>query len=503
MHMEGQQSRTAWGSLCRQRRLLAGRRWNHAQRRIVFAALALWPFACLAGSQPSGDEACPVVPQRSEPALEVAHLRDLCAPLWERLSNDCMAALDGIYLYRDVTRNWHSEPLEDPADGDEGPWAPLPFSDRIVWRDVFDDPMGLRMAVEDAMTEPQCRAMRDDAPHALREVCAADAFARLSVLHRACGRTLYWDGSTYHDGWAAEWKLEREYLAEDAHGLDHAQRVARLDESELHFAWRLAKCRTVPTAAMERVIGLHAPHHRLNIQDTELLVVAARLGSVWANTQIGGDDAELDAAATANVALADLRRAVGAALGNDDSPQMYLPYLLAAREHDLRTGALLDWSELEQRFSEAALSHAQPALDRLLREGWQAMQEGPITDTTWPWAIVPPVVDTRYIHRQLDSRGNERWQYEDGTEEWIDRAGKHHLRDPDSDETITMYHGPLQDRRQPSLRSWLDENGRQRWLDVDGVEHWIDADDAEHWIDFSGTEWILLPLGTPFPKEAE
>ena len=165
------------------------------------------------------------------------------------------------------------------------------------------------------MTEPQCRVMRTDAPHELREVCAADAFARLSTLHRACGRTLYWDGSTYHDGWAAEWELEREYLAEDAHGLDHAQRVARLDESELHFAWRLAKCRTVPTAAMERVIGLHAPHHRLNIQDTELLVVAARLGSVLANTQVGGGDAELDAAATANVALAYLRRAVGAALG--------------------------------------------------------------------------------------------------------------------------------------------------------------------------------------------
>ena len=458
-----------------------------AVRRVAY--LAMWSCACWAAPQPGTKEASGA-PQRLPPALEVAETRELCTPLWGGLSSECMAALDGIYLHRDVTRNRHSEPLRDPAVGDERrPWHPLPVEDRIVWHDVFSRPMELRHAVEDAMADSRCLATSSDALHGLREACAADAFARLSVLHRACGRILYWDGSEHHDGWAAEWALERQALAEDAAPELYGQRLARLDESELHFAWRVAKCRVVPRESVARVIGLQVPHYRLGIQATELLVVAARLGSVWANTRVGGDGVELNAVARQNLALAYLRRAFGAA---HDSPRMYLPYLLAARAYDLRTDAQLDWSELDQRFSKAALERAQPTLTHLLRQGWRPMEERSSADATWPWAMAPPVVDTQRIRQRLDQSGTMRWMYESGTEEWLDADGVNRVLRPDGSE-LTVYHGPLRDRQRPHLRSWLDEDGRRRWLDVNGVEHWIDADGIEHWVDFGGTEWILLP----------
>ena len=42
-----------------------------------------------------------------------------------------------------------------------------------------------------------------------------------------------------------------------------------------------------------------------------------------------------------------------------------------------------------------------------------------------------------------------------------------------------------------------------RLRDEVGDEHWVDADRAEHWIALDGTEWILLPVGAPFPDDAE
>ena len=336
----------------------------------------------------AGDSAArpSTTPAGAELAREVLRLRHLCAPLWGGLSNECMAGLDGIYLDRVVTRNWHSEPLTDSPEGAKGPWRPLPVADRIVWRDVFESPLEFRFAVEDAIVDSRCLAMPGDAPHELRDACAADAFARLSVLHRACRRIVQREASDDVD-WAADWELGRRQLAEDAHLPDYAQRVAGLDESELHFSWRVAKCRAVPVAAMERISSLRAYYHS-GAQDTALLLVAARLGSVWANTQVGADGAELNATAKANLALAYVRRAF-VALYQDDSPRMYLSYLLAAREYDRRAGTQLDWGGLEQRFTKAALDLAQPAAERILRQGWQPMEERASTDTTWPWAIRP------------------------------------------------------------------------------------------------------------------
>ena len=303
----------------------------------------------------------------------------------------------------------------------------------------------------------------------------------------------HWDGEEQHDGWAAEWARERRYLNEDAeHPNGYARRLATLNESELHFAWRLTKCRAVPPSAMERIVALQLPHQLGRHQHVELLQVAARLGSAWANTQAGGGGAELNASAKSTLALAYLRRASGAALGHYESPRMHLPYLLAARHYDLRADAQLDWSELEERFAKAEIDLARPTLEGILRQGWRPMEERGYKDVTWPWAIAPPVVERRVIRQRLDQAGNIRWIYPGGSEEWIDGRGTIRIHNADGSEAV-MYHGDLIDRQLPHLRSWVDEHGRPRWLDYDGVEHWIDAGGAEHWVDFGGTEWILLP----------
>ena len=130
-----------------------------AARLMAVRRLAYFAFcagACWASSQLSANEASVVVSETRQSALEVAELRELCTPFWQDLSSECMAALDGIYLSRDVTRNRHSQPQEDPAEGDKRRWAPLPLQDRIVWRDVFDSPLELRIAVDDASADSRC-----------------------------------------------------------------------------------------------------------------------------------------------------------------------------------------------------------------------------------------------------------------------------------------------------------------------------------------------------------
>ena len=207
--------------------------------------------------------------------------------------------------------------------------------------------------------------------------------------------------------------------------------------------------------------------------------------------------ADVNATAEADLVLAYVRRAAIAA----SNEYWRLPYLLAAREYDLRAHApQIDWSELERYFSQAAIDRARPAVERLLRGGWQPMEERDYwrENVTWPWAVAPAVVETQIIARRIDPGGTVRWVYESGAEHWLDSEGRGTYWDPESGETTRVAHTELgYYRRLPKLRSWMDEHGRPRWLDHYGVEHWIDADGAEHWIDFGGTEWILLPPDPP------
>ena len=438
---------------------------------------------------------------------EIEKLSRLCKPLWGEMSAECFASLDKLYVGRDVTRNWHSEHHEDPAAGPSGPWTPLPIADRIVWRDVFTDPMALRRRVDEAAARAECRAMEGESRPELRDACAADAFARLSVLYRACGRILYWDGNEYHDGWAFEWEWERRWLHEDVRdSKERARRTATLAESELHFAWRLRKCRTVPAEAVSRVFALWLPPHHATRKNqyVELLQVAARLGSPWANTQAGAVPKDVNATATWDLPLAYIRRAAGAALEHNAPASMYLPFLLAARDYDLHAQPRIDWSELPHQFSEDEIKAATPAAERLLAMGWQPLQEKKSKYPNRPWATAPPVVETRFIARRYDRHGNLRWVYPNGQEHWfapdgtveVEHTKKH------GEELFVAYHTQTETAG-VMVRQWTDEAGIERGTDKDGYEHWIDDDGTERWVDWGGTEWVLLPVGVPLPEDAE
>ena len=472
--------------------------------RKALLVIACWSLGWLGSAPATADVLSPLPrtnPAATELAAAVARLRSLCAPLWGELPVDCMAELDSFYLDRDVTLNSHSDLEHDPSKM-SGVWRPRPVDDAIVWRDLFGDPLALRDAVERAAADTQCHATGGQEAHHLRQVCAADAFARLSVLLHACARALHWDGSERHGDWNEKWRRERRTLDESIaqHADSYVRRTATLDESELHFAWRLRKCRAVPPAAMERVVSVRMPPVEFHdySQSLELMVLANRLGSPWANTRVGNSfsvsGAEMNATAKSNIVLAYVRRAVKA---TGVSRLWHLAYLLAAREYDLRGDApQLDWSELQWHFSKAEIEDAWPTVQRLLRRGWQPMKEE--ERDTWPWATAPPVVEYQFIRRRLDQDGNMRWVYEDGRQEWLGKDnGLTRLVLPDGSYWGVFHSSRLSDRRLPNLRSWVDADGRSRWLDSFGREHWIDADGAEHWVDYGGTEWILLPPEVP------
>ena len=433
---------------------------------------------------------------------ELPGLRALCQPFWGELAPACMAALDRVYMDRDVRRNWRSAPEREPHKMDAArPWRPRLARDRIAWRDLFADPLTLHVAVDEAAAKPRCRAKVGEAPHHLRAACAADAFARLAALHYACGTIRYWEGSEHHRGWAMKWAWERDRPGSAA---DRARRRAGIDESELHFAWRRHRCLEVPEAAMSRVVQLRWPnvYYSEHSQWAELMVAAARLGSPWANmlaeapiggawakTRFGPPGVELNATAESSQVLAYVRRA----RGSGDSRYWHLPYLLAARERDSHAHApQIDWSDLERHFAAADIDRAWPAAEQLLGQGWRPMEGQPEADDTAPWAVAPAVRETRTIRQRLDRYGHIRWVYESGREVWIGSDGNSRYALPNGEEGW-MAHEPMGERSLPKLRSWVDENGRSRWLDHDGVEHWFDADGAEHWVDFGGVEWILLP----------
>lgn len=426
---------------------------------------------------------------------EVLRLRLLCAPLWGDLSPDCAAELERAYMDRDVMLNWHSDREQNPSSYRPF-WTPRPLEDRIVWREVFqrsacaprsDGGGRCRVAVS-------CQGRRSAAPSA-RSLRRGRLCAPLRTHPRMRQSAVL--------GWSrSPSRLARRVGAgatpcgQEGTGLRRSQ--AALDESELHFAWRLRKCRAVPPAAMERIVALRRPpihfHYHEYSQSWELRVAAARLGSPWANVRVGGTGLpglDLNATAKESLALAYVRRAWAAAWR--ESRYWHLAHLLAAREYDARESTpQLDWSGLEEYFSNTEIRQVQPAVRRLLRHGWQPAEEPTGTDT-WPWAIAPPVVATRIVRRRLDPDGTERWVYENGDEAWFDDDGQAVYKSAGTDEPSIISHSVLGTRKMPTLRRWDDEEGRPRWLDYYGVEHWVDAHGAEHWVDYGGTKWTVLP----------
>ena len=187
-------------------------------------------------------------------ASPTANQREVrCRNLPDGVSDACFAKLERRYLNREIPYARPPDPWQFAGRDEETVWWPPPRNDRIFWRDVFADPLALRRAVHNAANQTRCQAMPGEAPHHLRAACAADAFARLSVLHRACGWILGRAGPELARDRTAGWEWLLRYEPAQGDLIDEAN-PATLEERDEHFAWRLAKCRRVPPAALPHVV---------------------------------------------------------------------------------------------------------------------------------------------------------------------------------------------------------------------------------------------------------
>ena len=176
------------------------------------------------------------------------------------------------------------EPGDDPlwnAVERDCPWPPEPSSWRVLddrcrsamtrtdanedWRRVFDDPLGTRRAVVEALGRPECRVptttVADDGTLRwpgetrpdLRESCAAEAMVRLADLQYECVETLHtdWDelitGLPDYGALLADSQEEYYSRARDKH---------RTDALNL---WHVYICRFVPPEVFDWVDELPDP----------------------------------------------------------------------------------------------------------------------------------------------------------------------------------------------------------------------------------------------------
>ena len=424
-------------------------------------------------------------------AAEIEPLKALCPSPSSGTSPECIEALDARYWNRPVQCNVHSNLGEGFRYRPQ--WWPQPRNDTVVWRQVFEDPLALRREAEAATRDPACRLREGQLRPDLRVACKADSMARLGVLQRACRRVLDREDETnpYFAGWQAEWYQWRQAIDETED--DYWQQVAEFDESELHFAWLMTKCRAVPRSALALLDLVRPPSifRASHDQRDQLVAAAARLGSVWA---IGvGALSNMD---EGDVAVRTWRSPplplayVHWAMRTRDG----LAYLLAARGEDLAGDApLFDWRGLESAFTAEQLRAARPVARTIRAHGWPPCGGAQLGDSTWPWMDQPTVVRTKVLRRRIDEDRNIRWILnEDGAEMWL-KDGRTYSAAP-GEETYIWYHSRMS---RATLRRWTDADGTERWIDEAGDEHWLDPDGTEHWIELDGTEWILLPPEPP------
>ena len=422
-------------------------------------------------------------------AAAIEPLKALCPSPSSWVSPECIEALDERYWNRPVLCNAHSNIRDGPTS--RPLWWPQPRNDMVLWRHVFENPSALHAQVDVATRDPACRLRENQFRPDLREACAADSMARLGVLHRACRRPLDWedDGNPYFNGWRQWWEEFRTGLEQTDRG-DYWQQIAELEESELHFAWRMAKCRAVPKVALAPLDQLRPSSHYVAKHDQrdQLVFAAARLGSVWAIgvgsswSKLGeGGKVAVETWQDAPLPLAYVHWAM--------RTRHQLAYLLAAREEDIVSEVpQFDWRGLEAAFTDEEVSAARPTVRAIRARGWPPCCGRELSDSPWPWMDQPTAVRVEVLRRRIDEDGNIRWVYENGREEWVG-GDRTYSAAPGGATSIT---GHLRVGR-ATLRRWIDADGIERWIDEVGDEHWIDADGAEHWIELDGTEWILLP----------
>ena len=469
-----------------------------------------------------------------ELAAALGRLKHICPSPSDGMSVECMVALQERYWNKPVLCHAHANPAREfwkPI------WWPKPRNDLLVWREVFENPSSLRADVHAAAANRACRLRGDEFRPDLRRTCAADAMARLGVLHSACQYALYmergwgfegWERegdpsqaepsaggarggtpsqaepsaggarggtpsqakpSPRFEGWRTYWQKRRE--AETLGNESYWQQVAVQQEAELHHAWRMAQCRQVPVAALVPLRELRPPSvYSSPFDQGDLLVVAAaRLGSEWA-LAVGASSSR--AGSHGNVAVEAWRDAPLPLAYLHWSHHAGLPYLLAARQADLASDApRFDWRGWERGLADAHGADrvtAVSTVETIRAHGWPPCCARNLSHSPWPWADLPTPVRTKVVRRRIDQSGNVRWMYENGREDWLGDNVTHSAMP--GGETWITYHSHI---GRAVLRRWIDDEGTERWLDEWGDEHWIEADGTEHWIDLDGTEWILLP----------
>ena len=459
-----------------------------------------------------------------ELAAALGRLKHICPSPSDGMSIECMAALQERYWNKPVLCHAHANPAREfwkPI------WWPKPRNDLLVWREVFEDPSSLRADVHAAAANRACRLRGDEFRPDLRRTCAADAMARLGVLHGACQYALYMEGGRRFEGWEREgavrpllepsaggargeplaartqprfegWRpywqerrAEAETLGNESYW-QQWQQVAVQQEAELHHAWRMAKCRTVPVAALAPLRELRPPSvYSSPFDQHDLLVVAAaRLGSEWA-LAVGTSSSR--AGSHGSVAVEAWRDAPLPLAYLHWSHHAGLPYLLAARQADLASDApRFDWRGWERGLADAygadRVTAAVSTARTIRAHGWPPCCARNLSRSPWPWADLPTPMRTKVVRRRIDQSGNVRWVYENGREDWLEDNVTYSAMP--GGETWIVYHSHI---GRAVLRRWIDREGAERWLDEWGDEHWIEADGTERWISLDGTEWILLP----------
>ena len=201
------------------------------------------------------------------------------------------------------------------------------------------------------------------------------------------------------------------------------QQIVVQEEAELHHAWRMAKCRAVPKAALGPLRELRPPSVYTPSpvdQRDQLVAAAARLGSEWA-LAVGNSLSR--AGSHGNVAVETSRDLPLALAYLHWSHHAGPAYLLAARQADLANDApRFDWRGwergLEEAHGAARVAAAASTVTTIRTHGWPPRNARELGNSPWPWSDLPTPVRTNVVRRRIDESGNVRWVHQNGLEKW-------------------------------------------------------------------------------------
>lgn len=221
------------------------------------------PTAPAPMAAPGAAHVAPTPPASRLP--DVYEIRAACPSLIGELTAECESALE-----RRFAGEWRQRPRA--------------FVAGVTDEEIFALDGATYIAVRDALARRECRVPPGQMRPDLSESCAADAMARLGLLHFACDRWAAQDPDG-NERLRLESRFENERWEvepDNAEWLDQEGYLASREHNELvayERSWAYRKCRAMPTDALEWR-GLRFDH----IADTEYV----RHGPPWlASTHSG------------------------------------------------------------------------------------------------------------------------------------------------------------------------------------------------------------------------